>query len=167
MPEVVFDCCVISNFALSGSLSVLQSMFSGTSYITNFVSAEISRGMQSGHGELVSVKEALKDGWLLEIAPETEEEKTLLEKLSVSLGFGEASSIAVAMARDYLFACDDKVARGEASILGIKLTGTIGILSTAVKKSIINTKTANSYLKKMIAHGFYSPVTSINEIDSS
>ena len=167
MPKVVFDCCVISNFALSGSLSIIRRMFSGKSCITNFVSAEISRGIQSGHGELASVKEALRDGWLKEIALETEDEKSLLDALSVSLGFGEASSIAVAKARGYLFASDDKVARQEANLLGITLTGTIGVLAKAVKKRIINTKTADSYLKKMTAHGFYSPITSIHELVSS
>ena len=167
MPEVVFDCCVISNFALSGSLSILQNMYSGASYITNFVSAEISRGVQSGHRELASVKEALKDGWLKEIALEAEEEKALLETLSVSLGFGEASSIAVAKMRGFIFACDDKVARKEAKLLNIKLTGTIGILTSAINKKIIDTRTADAYLKKMIARGFYSPANSINEIDLS
>jgi len=164
MPELVFDSCVISNFALSGSISVLKNLYSGTSFITDFVSAEILRGIQTGHRELVSVKAALKDGWLREIVLETEAEKTLLETLSVSLGFGEASSIAAAKVRGYMFVSDDKVARREAKLLGIKLTGTIGILVKAVKKRIINTKTADSYLKKMIAQGFYSPVISIKEI---
>ena len=167
MSEIVFDCCVISNFALSGSLSLLKRMFSGTSYITNFVSAEISRGMQGGHIELVSVKEALKTGWLKEIALEKEEEKALLDKLSISLGFGEASSIAIAKMRGYLFASDDKAARREAYHLGIALTGTIGILAKAVKKKIVNAKTADSYLKGMKTHGFYSPITSIKEQISS
>jgi len=156
MPEVVLDCCVISNFALSGSRSVLHSLFSGKSYITNFVSAEISRGMQSGHRELALVKEAIKDGWLKEIASETDEEKNLLEALSVSLGFGEASSIAVAKVRGYVFACDNKVARREARLLGINLTGTIGILAQAVKKKIIDARAADACLKKMIEQGFYS-----------
>ncbi|MFC2165750.1 DUF3368 domain-containing protein [Acidobacteriota bacterium] len=167
MPEVVFDCCVISNFALSESLSVLQSMYSGTAYVTNFVSAEISRGMQGGHGELALVKEALQAGWLKEIAIETKEEKAFLETLSVSLGFGEASSIAVAKARGYLFASDDKVARREANLLGVTFTGTIGILAKAVKKKITDISTADVYLKKMIKRGFYSPITSICEINSS
>jgi len=167
MPEVVFDCCVISNFTLSGSLSILQNMYSGASYITNFVSAEISRGTQSGHGELALVKKALKDDWLKEIILEAQEEKALLETLFVSLGFGEASSIAVAKMRGFMFACDDKVARREAKLLGIKLTGTIGILAKAVKKEIIDIRIADVYLKKLISQGFYSPVASISEIDSS
>ena len=37
----------------------------------------------------------------------------------------------------------------------------------AVEKKIIKTKTADSYLKKMTEHGFYSPIKSINELVSS
>ncbi len=164
MLEVVFDCCVISNFSLSGSLAVLRSLYGGASYMTDFVWAEILRGIQKGYGGLVPVKKALKDGWLIETALNTAEEQALLETLSVSLGFGEASSIAVAKARNFMFACDDKVARKEAALLGIKLTGTIGILTKAVRKDLIDLNTADRVLKKMMAEGFYSPIVSIKEI---
>jgi len=163
MPEVVFDCCVISNFSLSGSLSVLRSLYGGTSYLTNFVWAEILRGIQKGYGGLTPIKETLKDGWLIETALNTAEEKDMLETLSVSLGFGEASSIAVAKAKSFMFACDDKVARKEAALLGIKLTGTIGILTKAVRTKVINLKTADRTLEKMITAGFYSPIFSLKK----
>lgn len=163
MPEVVFDCCVISNFSLSGSLAVLRSLYGGASYMTDFVWAEILRGIQKGDGGLMPVKEALKDGWLIETALNTAEEQAMLETLSVSLGFGEASSIAVAKARSFMFACDDKVARKEAGLLGIKLTGTIGILTKAVRTKVINLMTADRTLEKMIAAGFYSPIFSLKK----
>jgi predicted nucleic acid-binding protein len=82
----------------------------------------------------------------------------------VSLGWGEASSIAVAKVRGLIFACDDKVARREASLLGVRLTGTLGILKKALRKKILSLKEADQILNTMIAHGFYSPVRSIKEI---
>lgn len=166
MPEVVFDCCVISNFSLSGSLAVLRSLYGGASYMTDFVWAEILRGIQKGYGGLMPVKEALKDGWLIETTLNTAEERAMLETLSVSLGFGEASSIAVAKAKSFMFACDDKVAGKEAGLLGIKLTGTIGILTKAVRTKIVDLNTADRHLNKMIAFGFYSPIASIKKIMS-
>lgn len=167
MPEIIFDCCVLSNFALSGSLFVIKAMYEDSAFITNFVSVEIMRGIQRGHANLQIIQEALKSGWLKEKELKASEEKTLFESLSVSLGLGEASCIAVAKKRGLLFACEDRAARREASLLGIKMTGTLGILKKAIKRKIINLKKADFILKAMIEHGFHSPVSSLKEIIDS
>jgi len=161
MPEILFDCCVLSNFALSDSLFILKELYGKSAFITDFVSAETLRGMQSGHGGLKKIQDAQREGWLREIALATKNEKSLFQILSVSLGFGEASSIAIAKVRGFLFACDDKAARREAGLLSVKLTGTIGILRKAVKVKIAGPKNANRILARMKAAGFYSPVTSL------
>lgn len=164
MPEIIFDCCVLSNFALSDSLHIIKKIYANSSYITNFVVAENLRGILSGHGRLATVNEALKEGWIKEIALKGEKEKALFETLSVSLGFGEASSIAIAKTRGYVFACDDRAARREADLLDVKLTGTIGIIIKAVKKKVISSQEADVILNQMIAGGFYSPVSSIKNL---
>jgi predicted nucleic acid-binding protein len=164
MPEVIFDCCVISNFALAGSLDVIKVMYGNKAFIMNFVFVEIMRGIQIGLANLKLIQEALKNGWLKETELKASEEKALFESLSVSLGLGEASCIAVAKKRALLFACDDRAARREASLLGIKLTGTLGILKKAIKRKIINLKKADLILRAMIEHGFRSPVKSLKEI---
>ena len=105
-----------------------------------------------------------REGWLKEIALSGDEEKRLFESLAVSLGFGEASAIAVAKMRGYVFACDDRAARREAALLGVRLTGTLGILIKATKKKIINAKLADEILGRMIENGFYAPVSSIKEL---
>jgi predicted nucleic acid-binding protein len=60
--------------------------------------------------------------------------------LSISLGLGEASSLAVAACRGFRFASDDQAARREAGRLGVGLTGTIGILAKAVRLRICDIK---------------------------
>ena len=167
MPEIIFDCCVISNFALSGSLFVIKAMYGNAAFISNFVSVEIMRGIQTGHVNLKPIQEALMSGWLKERGLKAREKKELFESLSVSLGLGEASCIAVAKKRGLLFACDDRAARREANLLGIKLTGTLGILKKAIKRKIINLKKADLILRAMIEHGFHSPVSSLREIIGS
>jgi predicted nucleic acid-binding protein len=164
MPEVLFDCCCISNFALSQSLSILKKLYSGSAYITGFVSAEIMRGIQRGHKDLWELKSSLLDGWLREISLSSKEEKSLFETLSISLGFGEASSIAAAKKRAMVFASDDKTARRDAGLLGVKLTGTLGILYKAAEKKIISFDQGNQILGKMIDKGFYTAVRSLGGI---
>jgi len=164
MPEIVFDCCCISNFALSDSLHILEKFYGRSAHITNFVSAEILKGIQQGHKDLVKVQEALKEGWLKEVVLNTKKEKSLYETLSVSLGLGEASSIAAAKFRGYIFACDDRTARREAGLLDVKLTGTVGILKNAVKQRTVSLNEGNRILARMIETGFYSPVKSLENI---
>ncbi|RJQ53120.1 MAG: DUF3368 domain-containing protein [Nitrospiraceae bacterium] len=164
MPEIIFDNCVLSNFALSDSLDIIKILYANNAYITDFVSAENTKGVLAGFNQLIRIREALRNGWLKEITLRSRSEKALFESLSVSLGFGEASCISLAKARGFVFACDDKAARREASLSGIKLTGTIGILVKAVRRKAVNPKKADEILNRMIDYGFYSPVGSLEEI---
>jgi len=164
MPEIILDCCCLSNFALSNSLFILKNLYSKSAFVTDFVSAEILRGVQIGHKDLAKIQDSLREGWLKEVVLSTKKEKSLYETLSVSLGLGEASSIAVVKSRGFFFACDDRAARRESGFLDLKLTGTLGILKKAVQNKTINLKEGNLILTEMIAKGFYSSVNSLKEI---
>jgi len=163
MPEVVFDTCVISNFALAGAFGIPESLYRNKARITNFVAAEILRGIQAGHARVGAIPKAVQAGWLKETGLRPGKEKELFETLSVSRGLGEASSLAVAKSRGFIFASDDRAARAEAARLGVSLTGTVGILLKAVRGSICDLRTAEEYLNKMIQAGFFSPVRSVRE----
>jgi predicted nucleic acid-binding protein len=164
MLKIVFDSCVLSNFALTGSFSIIRTLYPGTAAVTDFVNAEITKGLQLRHAKLIEIKSAIQQGLIEEISLVSPKEKALFENLSTSLGCGEASSIAAAKERNLIFASDDKVARREAVRLGVKLTGTLGILKKAVTAKIISAKEADAILNKMTATGFYSPIKSIKEI---
>jgi predicted nucleic acid-binding protein len=164
MPEIVFDSCIVSNFALSGALPVLEKLYRGGAIITDFVAAEVLRGIQAGHTALAGIPEAVRAGWMKETGLCSSKEKALFSALSISLGLGEASSIAVAECRGFRLASDDRVARAEAGRLAVLLTGTVGILVKAVRSGVCNTGTADVHLDKMIAAGFFSPVQSIQNI---
>jgi predicted nucleic acid-binding protein len=163
MPEIIFDCSSLSNFALSDSLFILKNLYKDSAFITNLVLAEILTGIQQGHKNLREIQQALTDGWLQEIALKSAQEKSLYQTLSVSLGHGEASSMALAKYRGFVFACDDRAARRESGLLSVKLTGTLGILKKAIRNQIINLEKGNRILTEMIKAGFYSPVKSLNE----
>jgi predicted nucleic acid-binding protein len=161
MPEVVFDTCVISNFALAEALGVIEDLYRGRAHMPEFVAVEIMRGIQAGNARLAAVPKAVRAGWLKETGLRSRAEKALFESLSRSLGWGEAAAIAVAKGRGLHFASDDKVARAEAVRLGVPVTGTAGILVKAVRRGVCDARAADFYLEKMIASGFFSPVGSI------
>jgi predicted nucleic acid-binding protein len=164
MPEFIFDSCVLSNFALSDGMPVLKRLYAGRAYITNFVTGEIARGIHGGHEKLAAISRATKDGWLEETTFKTQKEKAFFDKLSVSLGSGEASCIAIARSRGYHFASDDRAARTEAALLHVTITGTIGVLLRGVKKNVIDISEGDRLLKRMIKTGFFSPVNSLRLI---
>lgn len=161
MPEIIFDTNVLSNFALSGQLSLLQAIYPHSARCSGHVAAEVQSGFHAGHGGLHQLSELLLDGWPPEEHCSSFEERRLFALLSVSLGKGESSCIALAACRGYVFACDDRLARREAERLNVSLTGTIGILIKAVMVGMIGFPKANTVLQKMIQSGFYSPVARI------
>ncbi len=75
MPEIVFDCCVLSNFAVSHSLPVIKRMYGNSAVVTDFVVAEIRRGFQAGHEYLRLVQDALAEGWLEEASLRRKQER--------------------------------------------------------------------------------------------
>jgi len=164
MPEIVCDTCVISNFALAGGLGILEGLYQDRARITDVVSMEILRGIQSGHARLESIPKAIRAGRLKECRLKTGRERALFESLSVSLGLGEASSLAVAKGRGFVFASDDRMARAEAARLGVALTGNLGILLKAVREGVCDGRAADAYLAKMIDASFFSPVRSLREM---
>ena len=160
MPEVIFDTNVLSNFALTGRLDLLHKLYPASACCTFSVVAEINSGLRKGQCGLAPLSGIKDSGWpsLLVL---TESELKLQEILLISLGVGESSCIAVAAHSNMIFACDDQLARKEATRLTILLTGTIGILMKAIRLGLINNSNANELLQEMVRQGFYSPMQRI------
>ncbi|MDA8414581.1 MAG: hypothetical protein M0023_12455 [Desulfobacteraceae bacterium] len=136
-------------------------MYPANACCSGFVVAEVLRGFRQGHTDLEALVQLLSNGWPRQDDLSTHSERQLYARISVSLGDGESSCLALAAQRGYVFACDDRLARSEALRLGITLTGTVGILIKATRIGAFNLKKANAVLKRMIAAGFYAPVTRI------
>lgn len=162
--DIVLDTCVISNFAQGGALAILEGLPRAKIHITDIVSLEIMRGIQNGRVRLEAIPKAVRAGWLLQIGLKSGREMALFEVLSGSCGLGEASSLAVAKVRRFILASDDRMARAEAAGLGIRLTGTLGILAKAVRSGLCDLGAADGYLERMIEAGFFSPVRSVREV---
>ena len=77
MPDVIFDNCVLSNFALSEAVHIIRKLYENTSFVTNFVVAENMKGIIKGYSGLTKIREAIREGWLKEVALESQEEKKL------------------------------------------------------------------------------------------
>ena len=106
-----------------------------------------------------------KNAWKgLSIIELTKAEHELSNGLSTILGLGERTCIAAASQRNGLFMTDDRKARQVALDLGIKITGTLGILVVAVERRKIALEEANQLLKAMVESGYRSPVDDLGSL---
>jgi len=152
---VLVDNTVLSNFAKVEKLYLLEEIFDEVC-MTSQVLEEFKFGIK--RGVLPDIKPKFK------VLALKEEEMELYEGLRTRLGKGEASSIAVAKFRKMTLLTDDLDARKVANIIGIPVSGTVGVLTLCVKRGMLSKEQGNEILKNMILKGFYSPVESLDEV---
>lgn len=94
----------------------------------------------------------------------SEAEAVFAAELPPRLGAGERTCVSVAVHRQGLFVSDDLDARGVAQHYGVPVTGTLGILVLDVRQGHLSRDEANVLLKQMIAAGYRSPVTELDNL---
>ena len=118
---VLVDNTVLSNFVKVNRLNLLIKVFEKV-YVTEQVLEEFRMGIERS-----VLPEVPLDFEVLKLR---EEEMELYNSLRVKLGKGEASCLAIAKNRNMKFLTDNSDARKFANILGIPVSGTIGVISS-------------------------------------
>ncbi len=158
----VFDTVVISNFALTDSIFVLEKRYQGRGIITNEIYGELLAGIEK-HSGLASIDLLFSEAAFKRVTL-SKQEMLDCQELLTSLGFGEASAIVYAHHYNHIVVTDDRAARNICNSMAVPVTGTIGILKACVLDSTMSLEEADNILEKMIFKGFYSPVKSITDI---
>nr|WP_230968333.1 nuclease [Nostoc sp. WHI] len=138
----------MSNFALSQVFYVLQRLYAGRAFVGKAVQREIQAGINSAstsaslqnRTKLEEINQALDDGWLQTPSDEVNANDDAVElrltlEYSQRFGAGESEAMTIARNRNWVFACDDGIARNFAKEREIRLTGTLGILINSKPKS--------------------------------
>ncbi|TFG70353.1 MAG: DUF3368 domain-containing protein [Anaerolineales bacterium] len=115
----------------------------------------------------VAVQKGLLPGYAwsdLQLITLTQRERIMVEDLSLRLGCGESSCIAVAQGRKGLFVSDDADARRVAVKMGLPVSGMLGMLVLAVRKAILTLEQANTLLSDLITAGFRSPMDKLDKL---
>ena len=154
---VLLDNTVLSNFSIVQRPDLVRAAFVEQVGTTKQAFQEMLDGITVGKIPVCDWD------WLARVAI-TPDERMQFETFHEHLGEGEASCLAMAKARGYKLATDDKDARRLARQLGISLTGTIGILATLVKQDQILLVEGDRYLHAMIASGYRSPLVTLGDI---
>ena len=168
MPDYLFNTTALSNFAAIARFDLLKSLYLGKAFTTIEVSHELQRGIHAGYRHLESAWQQIRDvhpssGWIRILTPETPEEYQLQAELDNRLDQGEASCLALAVTRQFIFVTDDLAARRLASEKNVLLTGTLGILIRGVQGKFLPLTEANHLLKIMVHQGYRSPVNCLDD----
>lgn len=165
---MIFDNTVLSNFAITERLSLLHTLYSSRACTTLMVVEEIWRGLEAGYTDLQPLENILEPlsatGWMEVLDLDSDIEQSLYLKLLSTLDSGEAACLALAAERSMTLASDDLAVRRAAARMGVKLTGTLGILLRAVRDEVTPLKAANDILGQMIAQRYRSPVERLDDL---
>jgi predicted nucleic acid-binding protein len=154
---VVLDNTVLSNFATVNRPELVMRLWPGQVYTTAAVVSEYRSGVRTRSLPALAWTD-------LPTVDLTEEEASFGDTLPPRLRPGERTCIAVAMHRDSGLATDDRDAREVAQRLGVRVTGTLGILVLAVEQHELTLDQANELLSRMVAAGYRSPVASLDAL---
>ena len=152
-----FDSVTLSNFALADCLQLLADRYRARGFVTTQVMDELARGVAAGSDPLKACLDVVDKGVLRAVSLDKAEQATFRE-LIIHLGEGEAGMIAAAFHRQGIAVTDDLAARQTCAEMGIRVTGTIGILQALVRDRVLTLTAANDLLRKMIAAGYHAPV---------
>lgn len=165
--SVIANTTVISNFAGIGQLELLRTLWD-TLYISDQVYAEIHDGLLHGYDFYAGIEQLVfpfsETGWLYLTALRSPEEFRLFGDLLSTLHSGEASCLSIAFHRQWTLLSDDRAARQVGARMQVPVSGTVGTLLSLVTRRLLPLDKADAVLSHMIRRGYYSPVTSLNEI---
>lgn len=158
--SVIADTTVLSNFAQLARIEMLRQLF-GEVHLAVEVYQEIQAGLEEGYSFYSCVDPILapaqRDGWLHLTGLTSDEELALFATLPAQLHYGEASCLAIAKRRGWLFLTDDRAARTAAKARQVQVSGTLGCLVSGVERGLWTQPIAQSCLTTLLSLGFYSP----------
>ena len=159
--SLIINNTVLSNFAFADRLGFLWAIFQ-KAYLTPEVFHEVEAGIRDGYKFQERTKKMVEDREWLILKEPNQRELDLYHKLLLRLGAGEASCLAIAKGKGWLFLTDDLNARKAAIQLDVKVSGTIGVLRIAVEKEFISIGEGNRLLHAMIDNGYFSPISDLS-----
>ena len=155
---VLVDNTVLSNFALIERDDILNSLFKDLLYTTHEVLQELRLGEDKG----ILPKRDWR--WIKILKIESSQEEFLFSLFTDTFGKGESSCLSIAKARTFKVLTDDLDARKLAQRIGIPISGTIGILVSAIREGILSINEGNAMLLKMVEKGYFSPLEKLDEL---
>lgn len=161
---ILINNTVLSNLAAIDHLDYLDALHDKI-LIASAVYEEVQHGIAEGYAFLEVVDAALDDQSLKLVTLDGESELRAYRSMPVKLHSGEAMSLAIAKCRGLRFLTDDRAARAYAKQIGVTISGTLGVLSTTVRRGLATIGEANTALADMKKMARYrSPISDLRDL---
>lgn len=158
---VCLDATVLSNFASSAATDQLVTILERPVTVSA-VQTELERDRSQGYDVLEDALDHL--GGEIEVVDVRTTDSETVTGVRERLDAGEAASLRCAIDRDGTLATDDLAARRLASVQGVPVTGSVGILVLGIRRDVIEIERANEWLTTWReVRGYFSPVDRIEE----
>lgn len=152
----LLDNTVLSNFAIIHRTDLIHLAFDEAATASQILD-------EYRAGVLIGRVPPVDWSWLL-VLTLNDDEQPLFDRLVLRLNAGEAACLAIAAMRNGRLVTDDRDAREIAAKMRVSVSGTIGVLVRLVTTEALTMSQADQLLAEMIAAGYRSPITSLNQI---
>lgn len=160
---VFLDTTVLSNFASSDSIGWLVEFLDEPATVPAVVT-ELKQGRTHGHEFLRSAIDALDDD-ISVCATDSDDVSVDPDQIRDRLDAGEASVLLTAIETNGTFATDDLAARRLGQKHGVRVTGSIGLLASGIRRGELDPATANDWLNTWRnERGYFAPIDRIEEV---
>ena len=155
---IVIDNTVLSNFARTSHLQLLELFCRNRGLIVQAVREEFQRGINRGLFPETDLS------WTNQIDITDPKEIYLSQRYRLELGNGESDSLAIALCRNQELLTDDRKARQIGFREQVRVSGSVGVLGSLIRRSTISLLEGNQVLKEFINAGYFSPVEELDDL---
>lgn len=155
---IAIDNTVLSNFARTNHLGLLERFCRNRGLIPRAVRQEFQAGVQRG------LFVAADLSWSQNVEIVSPQERHLAQTFGLEVGSGESECLAIAICRNYELLTDDLRARQLGFREKIRVSGSIGVLGSLVRRNILVLGEGNQILTEFIDNGYFSPLDALDEI---
>ncbi|KHO63256.1 putative nucleic acid-binding protein, contains PIN domain [Thermoanaerobacter sp. YS13] len=164
-PPAVIDTNVFSNFAITGNINILETLYKQRLYIPTIVIQEC----QDKSELRPYISNAISKGWLKEfVISYTSTPDEFIEHTKIRKRFhpGESAILAIAKVNNFIVISDDITGvKNYCKANGLRLKGSLGILYEAYSQKLITVSQGNKIIQDMINFNNYKcPVQSMQEV---
>ena len=139
-----------------GKLKLLKQLFGEIVVPEEVYGEAVEKGLEEGSGDALVIKEAVEQAWI-RISTLDKEDREFTEKItkySPEIHLGEAQAIALSCRTQALLLMDESCGRAFAQTWGLKVRGTLYIITRALKQGLLTNQEAKDSVLELISRGF-------------